>query len=262
MTESLESQIKRAERNAQAKMKRLKSKGVDVTRTVFNPIRMTEGLNYNQRRTYLNQLKKFTSKETQFYSDARGGVISGKDWRRYKEAEKRANDMVRNDLARYKNVREYSPDPNRQGALTVPQALEFTRPKPGKMMTNPSGTGMHVVERTPDQINGPAALRRLTEQMENKTKPSYRKRKLSEGREQFNKMLDMMDQDELRDLGMSLTDEQFHVLWNYTNLANSIALSYEIMMQQMERGPKEFHASIVNTANRRARGLIEWASRL
>lgn len=266
MAESLESQIKKAQAVAKRKMTNITKKtGVDIRATPFNPLQSTDNLTYSQRKSYLNRLKNFNSKETDFYKDARrgGGLLSKKDWDKYKKAEKKFNDLVKGELKSLGKVEAWSPFGPGHGGMTVAEEFDMrNKPKTGRMMHNPSGSGFHIMERKPSDINGPEALKRLTTQMEERATSGYKRRKLKSGREQFEKMLDAANDRDLIDMGLSLSDEQFHVLWNYTNLANAIALTYEIMMQQMERGPQEYHAGIMEKTNRKARGLIEWASRL
>lgn len=264
MSESLESQIKKAQSTARGKMTRIsKREGIHLASTPFNPIRSTEGLTYSQRRTYLNQLKRFNSKETNFFRDGRqgGGFITAKDWKKYKEAEKAANKAVEADINKYGKIKAWNPGVG-DGGMTLKERYDYMKPKVGRFMHNPSGSGMHEVDRNPTAINGPASLARLTEQQAEKATPQYKKRKIKQGREQAGQMLNALDKDDMLADINNLTDEQFHILWNYTDFANTNAIPYELMKLQLERGASEHHAGILNSSFSKMRGLIDWASKI
>lgn len=259
MTSEINRKISRAQSYAKQKMARIQeNQRFNISETVHNPITRAvpvSEMNGNEKRAYLRKLQRFNSRNNVYHVSARGTLLTGKQWRRYKEAETRANAAVRADIKRYAKLKLPAPQTG-----TIGEYLEAFRPKFGRLgHNNPSGSAMHEMNRKPNAVNDEKSLRKLTKSMNDKTRPEYTNKKLREGRSQFRKMIRAIGDKELLKAGMALTDEQFKVIWNYTNFPNAVALDY-LVYQQSLISEQSFHAGVSETATKRAHEWIKWAS--
>jgi hypothetical protein len=256
MADDLDKQIARAKRNAQAKMSRIKKQQrYDIANTTNNPIRGDDSsMTRRQKQSYLKQLNKFNSRSTRFYVDARGKALSARKWEAYKRAEARANAFVRSDMAKYAKIR----NPNGQ---TIGEWISAMRPKAVKLFVNPSGSNMHEIDRKPTAINGEKALEKLTKTQIEKANTTKYQRKVATGRKQLEKMADAFGDKKMIELAKALTDEQFKVLWNYTDFANAVSLEYSVYMQSLV-DEKSFNANAMENASNKAHEYLKWASKI
>lgn len=255
----IDKKIARAKRNAQAKMARIKkNQRYDIANTTNNPIRSdVNSMTYRQKQSYLRQLQKFNSRSTKFYVDATGRPLSSKQWERYKAAEARANAYVRADLRKYAKM--YGPEGNK--GMTLGERMAIMRPKAGKLMVNPSGSNMHEIERKPTSVTGDKAVAKLIKSQLDKADPAKQAKKLRTGRKQLEEMASAFGDTEMVRLASQLSDEQFKVLWNYTDFATAVSLEYSVYMQSLV-DEKSFHAGAMENANRKAHEYLEWASKI
>lgn len=257
--DELDKQIARAKRNAQAKMSRIKkTQRYDIANSTNNPIRGdVSSMNKKQKQSYLRQLQKFNSRSTRFYVDANGRPLTSRQWERYKQAEAKANAFVRNDLKKYAKL--YGPEGNK--GMTLGERMAIMRPKAGKLMVNPSGSNMHEIERKPTAVTGDKAVEKLIKAQIDKANPVKQAQKLRTGRKQLEEMASAFGDTEMVNLAKQLTDEQFKVLWNYTDFATAVSLEYSVYMQSLV-DEKSFHAGAMENANRKAHEYLEWASQI
>jgi hypothetical protein len=255
----IDKEIAKAKRNAQAKMARIKkSQRYDIASSTNNPIRSDiDSMTSRQKQSYLRQLKKFNDRSTKFYVDASGRPLSSRQWERYKQAEARANAFVRADIKKYAKL--YGPEGNK--GMTLGERMAIMRPKAGKLMVNPSGSSMHEIERKPTAVTGDKSVAKLIKSQIDKANPAKQVKKLRTGRKQLEEMATAFGDTAMVDLARELTDEQFKVLWNYTDFATAVSLEYSVYMQSLV-DEKSFHAGAMENANRKAHEYLEWASQI
>lgn len=256
---SLDKEIARAKRNAQSKMARIKkTQRFEIASTTHNPIRGdVESMTSRQKESYLKRLQKFNSRDTKFYVDANGKLLSPRQWERYKQAEAKANAYVKADIKKYSRL--YLPGGDR--GMTVAERMEIMRPRAGKLMTNPSGSNMHIVDREPTAFDSERSLTKMTKSQLDKADPKQQAKKIRTGRKQLKEMASSFGDSEMVRLANQLTDEQFKVLWNYTDFATAVSLEYSVFMQSLV-DEKSFHAGAMENANRKAHEYLEWASQI
>lgn len=259
MADDIDKQIARAKRNAQAKMSRIKSnQRFDIANSTYNPIRSdVSSMNKRQKQSYLRQLNKFNSRSTKFYVDANGRPLNSRQWERYKAAEARANAYVRADIRKY--ARMHGPEGAK--GMTLGERMAIMRPKAGKLMVNPSGSSMHEIDRKPTAVTGDKAVEKLIKSQLDKANPAKQAKKLRTGRKQLEEMASAFGDTEMVSLARELTDEQFKVLWNYTDFATAVSLEYSVYMQSLV-DEKSFHAGAMENANRKAHEYLEWARQI
>jgi hypothetical protein len=206
----------------------------------------------SSKREFLNELRRFNSVKTDFYKDSAGLPITSAQWKDYKEVESRVNSFIESDINKYAD---------RQmpiGELTVGQHNEILRGKPGVLPANPSGSGMFIYERKANEVNV-SSLASLMNSLERKLDKNYKRDKGVEGRDQFEKMIGATGDRSLIQTARNLTDEQWWVLWNYTDFARQVSLEYVIMRDGMV---KPSDNNIVNTTSEMINRHVEWASQI
>lgn len=204
------------------------------------------------KREFLSELRRFNSVKTDFYKDAAGLPITKAQWKEYKEVESRANAFVQADIDKYSELSMP------MGDLNLGQHNKRLRGEPGILPANPSGSGMFVHERKAEEVNV-ASLATLMNSLERKLDKNYKRDKGVEGRDQFEKMIGATGDRNLIQVGRELTDEQWWVLWNYTDFARQVSLEYVIMRDGMV---KPSDNNIVHTTSEMIKRHVEWASKI
>lgn len=257
----LRAEVRRAHKRATAKASRLRSKGVEISGSTYDPRRNPANIKkYNaiQLRAYQRELNQFTSRRTSFEAGNSGAPLPSAAVERYRRAEQRYNQVAHREYEKVADI----PLPGR--GLKIRQADMVDRP------TNiPRAGGMAVsrplepVSRDLSNISDPRALDRLTRQLEGKSKPGYKTRRLREQREELLEMLVTIGNAELIEQAINLTDDQFNVFWNYnTERVNEISRDYEFMKLKAAGTQEKFMESIHESDSRRIAETLDWASNL
>ena len=80
-------EIARLEARARAKVRRIEKQGVKLSGSQYDPLRESAGASYRERARYADELRRFTSRNTQFVAGREGRPITNYDWQSYKRAE-------------------------------------------------------------------------------------------------------------------------------------------------------------------------------
>lgn len=252
--------ISRAKANVGKKLDRIKKREnfspevmrlLDPRRNVHVP-----DMSKQERQNFLSSMRQFTSREVNYYRDAHGNPITQDQWKSYKEVEKRANAFVAADIKKYAKIQMPV------GDLTVGERQQLLRPIPGRMIANPSGSGMFLTNRKPNEVVA-SSLDNLKDSLLARLDPDYKSRKSLEGRNQFEKMMAVIGDEDLIQEARSLDDEQFWVIWNYTDFATKVSLDYSIMMEGMKTGlNKDAALGISQSSRSQAHRYVKWASKI
>lgn len=252
--------ISRAKANVSKKLDRIRKRenfSPEVMR-ILDPRRNQDvsSMGRSERESFLGTLRSFTSKETNYYRDAHGNPITASQWKSYKDIEKQANDFVSRDIKKYAKIKMPI------GDLTVGERQQLLRPAPGRLIANPSGSGMFLTNRKPSDVVG-SSLESLKESLLARLEGDYKFRKSFEGRSQFEQMMGVIGDQDLIQKTRNLTDEQFWVIWNYTDFATKVSLDYSIMMEGMKTGlNKDAALGISQTSRSQAHRYVEWANQI
>ena len=252
--------ISRAKSNVGKKLDRIKKRenfSPEVIR-ILDPRRnqYAPDMSKSEKQQFLSSLRNFTSRNVNFYRDAHGNPISQEQWNSYKQIEKRANDFVSRDIKKYAKVKMPI------GDLTVGERQQLLRPVPGRMIANPSGSGMFLTNRKPSEVVA-SSLDSLKDSLMARLDPDYKSRKSMEGRNQFEQMMSTIGDEDLIQEARALTDEQFWVIWNYTDFATKVSLDYSIMMEGMKTGlNKDAALGISQSSRSQAHKYVKWASQI
>lgn len=257
----LRSEVRAAHRRATNKASRLRSKGVEVRGTNFDPRRNPANIkkyNATQLRAYQKQLTQFTSRRTSFEAGVGGAPLPGDLVRKYRTAEKKFNTIAGKEYSKVADI----PLPGR--GLTVRQADMVDRPtrmqRAGGMAVN---RPYERVDRKISNVTSARALERLTKQMQDRTRPTFKTRRLREQREELLEMLTAIGNQDLIEQAVNLSDDQFNVFWNFNvERVNEISRDYEFMKLRAAGTAEEFQERIHDSAAGRISETLQWASRL
>lgn len=256
---ALRAMANRRHRAATRKISRLKSDaGVNVSGTSVDPRRSRNNIkNYTEKqlRSYINQLDKFTSRSNQYVPDAHRRPIPRSQWRQYQRLEQQYNQSVSQRFSSYRDL----PGPT---GMTIGERMELMTPKFPYMQDRAVNSPYTPINRKSTNVGSARALKRLTAEMRDRVKSGHFDNKISDGREQFDKMSEMLDAPGLANRVRGLSDEQFDVLWNYTGFADAISLGYDINKNLLAGNEKRWHGQVLNTSMSTANELVSWAERV
>lgn len=249
----LRAEVKRLRRAVTRKVSRLKqAHDVFLSGTQFDPRRAPRSearYSASQLRSYIHDLAGFVDRGNQFVGDAQRRPIPRSDWQRYKNLENQYNARVNEYFDRVKGVRLPSGE-------TVAERMARVTPD-HRQMGNPAvHAPFDPVERQPGNVASKAALDKLIDAMKKRLQPDYFEKKNREGMEQFEKMMDILNDSELKEAVKGLNDEQFALLWNYTGFPTAISIQYEFALKALSAEQQSFERDVSSVALRRAHELV------
>jgi biotin operon repressor len=250
--QQLRADLKKAQAAANKKVSRLKAQGVQVAGTEFDPrkpLGHAQVLTARQLEAQLTRLREFTSRGTQFVADAKHRPIPRREWVEYKNAENIHNARVQREATAY-------------GPIVLPSG-ETVAARQAKMkadharMGNPSVQGPHQsITRQPFNVKNREALKKLTRDAKRKMKPEYDKAENKRQRAEVNQILDTIKNDQLRKDIDSLSNDQFNILWNYTNFPDALTTMYEMMQLVAQGRSQSYFEDVTSKKFEQAKKLL------
>lgn len=230
--------------------------GVDITGRDEDPRRPTDVIKrYNKRQLnrYLGELNAFQSRSVGFVAGA-GGVPIPKDrWRQYKRLEAKYNEIGAKHEAAVADI--FLPT----SGMTLRQRQAMIHPTAvGEVVNMP----YMATDRDPRQVPSVKALDKLIKEMNRRTSADYLPGEIKKSRKQLSDMLKTAGLPEVASRARSLSDAQFDTLWNYTNFATVVSLSYELMKLRSADAKERWHDSVLEDARNDVGELLDWASEL
>lgn len=240
-----------------AKIARIRrNTGVDIAGRTEDPRRDTKVINrYTKRQlnAYLGELNSFQSRSVGFIAGAGGAPIPRLKWREYKRLEAQYNAIGAQHEAKVADI--FLPT----AGMTIRERQATIHPTAqGEVVNRPYSQ----VDRLPEQIPSAEALEKLTRDMRRKTSKSFLPGELRAARKQLADMLKTAGNGDFIARARRLTDSQFDTLWNYTNFATLISLSYELTKLRTAGAKERWHDSVVEDAADDLGNLFEWAEQL
>lgn len=256
---ALRAMANRRHRAATRKISRLKSDaGVNVSGSRVDPRRSRTNIkNYTQRqlRSYINQLDNFNSRSNQYVPDVHRNPIPRSQWREYQRLESQYNKNVSQHFSRYRDL----PGPT---GMTVGQRMEMMTPKFPYMQDRAVNSPYTPLNRKSTNIGSARALKRLTEDMRDRVKSEHFQGLVKAGRDQFTKMINLLDDPDLKHRVDNLTEKQFDVLWNYTGFPNALSLGYDQNKKLLAGKEKAWTRQVAQQSMSAADELVSWAERV
>lgn len=225
--DDLRDEVQRRRSAATAKIRRQRSKGVNLEGTKIDP-RREVGVekNYTKRQleSYLRELNSFTSRSTRIVPIAGGKFVTGDQWRRYKEAERRYNRRVNRAYGKVANLKI----PNTGMTVAERDMTMGVNDRRVKAMRGTASRRLYEPSRLrPSQVASPEALEKLIRDMRKKTSSKWHETALKNQRKEMLAMAKTIGNKKLIKEAKSLTNEQFDTLWNYTPFASDLSRGYE-----------------------------------
>lgn len=232
--DELRALAKRSHRNTTKKISRMKhSRGVMVSGSSVDPrrdIRSIDKMTRTQLNTYVQTLGEFNSRGVQFVAGARRRPIPEQAWTEYKRAEKKYNNLIESVREAVKGTK--LPSQN----MTIGEHFEAMIPKSRSI----GGGTMRFwpLERKSMGFPHEKAMRRAIEDMERKLNPNYESEQELRIRDNFDKLLNYSNRQDIRDAADKLTPKEFSLLWNFTPTIRNLVENYTTlrdMLSEKER---------------------------
>ena len=259
--ESIRADIARLRNLATKKISRLKIKrDAPIADTNYDPRREPKKEKHytlRQAKAYKAELEGFLSRRNQFVGGASGYVMKKTQWDAYKKLEKQYNDKVNSSFAKVAGIQLP------QGETIASRMARRTPPHP-QMAYEAFHSPYNPPERSPKAVQSDKALRKLMDKMAEKANPRYQKDSIEKNRHQFLGMADRLGDDALAEKVKKLTDEQFNILWNFSEMPYDMSLWYET--QKLVEDGNTRHPLVTSgaaeSAKREYGKLVDWASKL
>jgi hypothetical protein len=217
-------------RAATQKVSRLRAKGVEIKGTHLDPRRSAGDIQKMRSRdlhAYINRLDKFSSRETSFVGGARNAPLHGDLWKTYQTLQNAVNQQKARP---YETIKDKF---IRSLGMTV---NEFQGTKPSHPITgNPASRAPHLpVNRSAKGVPNEKQLKKLIRNMEKQLNANYPDRVLNRDRRTADKMLAVINDKGIRREVKKLSQQEFNLLWNYTDFANIASFDYQIAQTRMQ----------------------------
>lgn len=249
----LRNEVRHAHRLATKKVSRLRSKGVEIGFSDLDPRRdLSRIKRYTEKqlRAYMSELETFRSRKVSYVATARGTPISGSKWREYKRLEREFNKRAERAYSRLSDT--FLPS----HGMTIGQRDELMRSD--LPFAGGERRPFDPIERSVRWIASEKALDKLIKDMRNKVSPEYEQKTVSAQRRVSMKMSRDTGSREIRNALRGLSDDQFSVLWNYTNFPTLLSAKYE---STKEKSP-DWLARVADDSNDEIGEMIAWAKEL
>lgn len=214
------------QRAAGNKISRYKKQNIKLAGSEFDPRRDLKNVDkYNSRqlKAYINQLNTFTDRTNQFVRGARGVPISKGVFIAYKELENRYNSHFKNEFEKIRDVKM----PGK--SMTFGERHDLILPKNKSLR---AGTSKYFgKDRVSSGFTSDAALKKAMKNLKKSMKPGYSSETEKARRENFQKLIDYANRDDLGKAVKSLSSEEFYILWEYDSVIQNIVEEYYITIE-------------------------------
>jgi len=256
--DDLRKQVIERQRAANRKVNRLRNKGVQIVGTghdVRRDIGNVGKYNARQLQAYLGQLNSFIDRSNSFVPGSQGTPIRRSVWNEYKRAERAYN---RKAEEHYSGVQgTFVP----QAGMTIVQFDTSVRPNTVRAR---GGVNRPLEPQRFDsfEIANEKRLADLTKRLQSKSRQEYLPAQIRKQRRTLNKAVQDFGDPELNALAKSLTDEQFDILFNYTDAPRDMFEGYHFLKLLATGKADKAQASIHEDSAYETRQWLEWASKL
>lgn len=207
----LRAEAKRLERNASRKMSRVRnsSNPVELTGSKFDyrkGVKSIDTMRSRDLQVHIKRLQGFNSRTARFMPTAEG-IAGPNEVNRYEKA-KRALNRKREKLSEKFGGRKTS-----TGVETYNERFAVVEAKQRRMSDPAVNNPFRKIEDGGIKFATPNAILKMAEKFENESRPEFDRERTMKNRDVLEKILDIVDQEELRDLARNMTDEQFDLMW-------------------------------------------------
>jgi hypothetical protein len=247
---------------AENKIARMKMQGVDVEGTRYDvraPNERVARYTRRQLETLHKRVNAFVRTQPTEFVALHKGVAPASAIARLEKAQARFNAIGEKHYNEIKDIE--LPGPGKAGRRETIQQRDakFRSPNARRSYGDSMQRPYFKSELDPSGINGEKALNRLTRDLNRRSSPGYLKKEIAKGRYQLLEMLKATGDTELMEMATALTDRQFNVAWNFTNLPTMASLKYTNLK---EGDGENFRKTQDDDATSDIRERLEWAGKL
>lgn len=258
---TLREAVKRARSNALRKRRRFQTPGdgyIQIEGTKYDPIRpphVHDKYNRKQLISYLEELKNFNSRKTQFVPDAYHKPIPKEKWERYKKVEAAYNSKVEAFAHKFDKIVK----PHAGGATP---SMMYKIANPDHMAGNsPVNGAKRKLMRKPRQIMSEAKLDKLTRNLLKSFDDKNVRKELGSAyltvRDILYRYADE-NGDNFVDLFKNLSAEQFEYFWYFSpNEVNEFFLWYE-SIKALDRDGDEAHPAYMSLHDSARQNVVDF----
>jgi hypothetical protein len=234
--DALRAEVKRKQRNAAAKIRRLeKNKGVAIKLSHADPrANAAKIARYTAKQLIAHavRLDEFTNRKTQYVPGVEGTPISAAKWKEYKTLEQAVNEAALFRDNERKHIKDVA------GTMTLGERKATFYDDRISAAGDAVFDFMPKTTRKSFQMADEKALEKFIKLQKSRLDGNYIPGKIKEARGQMAQMLKEIGNTEFIERAKKLTDYQFDLLWQDASNVNQISLVYWIT-QQMARGTHE-----------------------
>lgn len=251
----LREEVLRKQRNANAKVSRLRKQGVSISFTGHDPRTNAKKIaryTTSQLIAYSKRLDEFTSRSNQFVAGAKGTPIPKAKFNEYKRLESLHN---------------------RKGAERMEQRGNLKVPGSGLTVAEREALGMGIkkahgdaankpffnIERTPTGI---VDIDALIKDMRKKLDRRYLPNVIKARRNEVEQMMTQIGTHELQKQINELSDYQFDIMVHESDFMRAASLSYELEKMKAASSQQEMIANQYSDALNDLKDYIKWAKSL
>ena len=231
-------------KNANRKISRLKSRGINIEGTQWDVKRDTSKIgryNMNQLNSYERQLSAFNSRANTFHKGAMGTVIPGEKWRELKSYEAKGNAAAR----RWENA--VGDVYIKQVGGTIKERNEQMRSQRMRASGEATPRLFYINHEKPENVNGVKAVDKLIALHKKRISKTYMQDQINNARHSFSKMFHMLDDTESIKKLSELTDHQFLILVKETPFAESTSLKYLGLQDRASGKSGRYLSGVINS---------------
>lgn len=253
----LREEVLRRQRAANAKVSRLRRKGVQIAGTNYDVRRSANIKRYNSKQLtkYLGELNSFTSRSNQFVAGSEGVPIPANKWRAFQKVQNAYNNVAR---GHYESVKGTHIKASGMSVADFDSKVRSNRPGAKGGISRPLEPSRNAAYEIVDEKR----LDKLRKQLERKIQPEYLPAQLKNQRKRMISAVSVFGDKEMIEKAKALTDEQFDTLWNYTDAPRDLFGGYHFMKLLSTSQADEGHANVHEDDKSETRGWLEWAAAL
>lgn len=255
----IRAEVARRQKAANAKIARLRRKGVQLTGSEFDvrrdPSRVAR-YNSRQLQSYLGQLNEFTSRRQQFVAGSEGVPIPAHVYNHAQRVAREYNAYVREREAPLMGI------DIPQSGMTVG---EFQRDVVGSRKRGKGARNerpLSIEQREAFEFVNADRVRDWQANLQKKMRPNYMNERIEKQRYVMLQAVSAFGDKEMTELAKGLTDDQLDVMWNYTDAPRDTFSGYHILQLFGSGKADEAQANIHDDATHETREWLRWASKL
>lgn len=234
--------LRNKRRQVDKKVSRLRSKGVEVAGTEFDPRGNSESINnmsHKQLNAALKRHDAFLNRGTQFVGDMQRRPIPANEWKQFNGYQKRYNANIANAYEKVRNVKLPSSDPDPRNRQTVDDRMKVRSGAFAGMTSDGNDTPYRPKQRQPGDMVSRERMKELMKLVKKQADPSYLDKRDRANRARVNNKLRGLGTREGRDLMKrirKLNSNQFRILFAFSDFGEDFSIFSGTMNNLREVG--------------------------